>query len=162
MWIRSSYNILSSIGSMTLCEIALKNEHNLMIVSRTFTGTTPLIATGRSCIMITWQLWAFKQLMLNFKSFMFAILLIFDEYPIGTFSSWKNRKNLSFSFVSNDHDATGSFFLPSGSVYSCRKTSLSFPGWLGLWISIGIIRCVCFIHSQGRRLYMQRVTGQVI
>ena len=122
VWIRSSCSFLSSIGSMTLCEIALKNEQNLMISSRTFSRRTPLIATGRSCVMTTWQSWAFKQLMLNFKSFTFAILLIFDEYPIGTFSSWKNRKSLSFSFVCNDHDATGSFFLPSGSVKGCNST----------------------------------------
>ena len=72
---------------MTLCEIALKNEHNLMIGSCTFIGRTPLIATGRSCVKITWQSWAIKQLMLNFKYFMFVVLLIFDEYPVGTFSS---------------------------------------------------------------------------
>jgi hypothetical protein len=59
--------------------------------------------------------------MLNFKSFMFAILLIFDEYLVGTFSSWKNRKSLSFSFVCNDHDATRSFFLPSGSIKGCSS-----------------------------------------
>ena len=112
---------LRSIESMTLCEIALKNEQKLMISSRTFSGRTPLIAIARSCVMITWQSWAFKQLMLNFESFMFAIFLIFDEYSIGTFSSWKNRKSLSFYFVSNDHDATGTLFLSSGSVKGCSS-----------------------------------------
>ena len=106
---------------MTLCEIALKNEQNLMIGSHTFIERTPLIAIGRSCMMITWQSWAFKQLMFNFKSFMFAILLIFDEYHVGTFSSWKNHKSLSFSFVCNNHDVTGSFFLPSSSVKGCSS-----------------------------------------
>ena len=119
MCIRLSCSFLSSIGSMTLCEITLKNEQNLMIGSHTFIRRTPLIAVERSCMMITWQSWAFKQLMFNFKYFMVAILLIFNEYPIGTFSSWKKHKSLSLSFICNNHDSTGSFFLPSGTVKGC-------------------------------------------
>jgi hypothetical protein len=40
------YSLSSVFGSMTLCEIALKNEHNFMIGSLTFIGRTPLRATG--------------------------------------------------------------------------------------------------------------------
>jgi hypothetical protein len=40
-----------------------------------------------------------SQLMLNFKSFRFTSVLMFDEYPIGTFNSWNKCKRHSFLLV---------------------------------------------------------------
>ena len=79
VWCMSFSSLSSVSGPITLYEILLKNEHNFMIGSRTFYGRMPLIAIGNSYVMITWQSCAFIKCMLNFKSFMFARLLMFEQ-----------------------------------------------------------------------------------
>src|SRR5687767_887245 len=106
---------------MTLCEMALKNEHNLMTRSHTFTGRTPLIAIGSSCVIMTWQSWAFMLLMLNFNSLMVISLLTFEEYPVSTLSSLKKVHIFFFSVLFNVQEATGSFFFPSSRIMGCSS-----------------------------------------
>ena len=50
----------------------------------------------------------------------------------------------------------------SSSTNGLRYTSMSFSGYFGPWISIGIMMNFCFMHSHGGRLYMHSVTGQVL
>ena len=50
----------------------------------------------------------------------------------------------------------------SSSTNGLRYTSMSLPGCLGPWMRTGIIMNVRFMHIQGGRLYIHRVTGQVL
>ena len=50
----------------------------------------------------------------------------------------------------------------SSSTNGLKYTSMSFPGCFGPGISIGIMMNFHFMHSHGGRLYMHRVTGQVL
>src|SRR6185503_3768946 len=50
----------------------------------------------------------------------------------------------------------------SSSTNGLKYTSMSFPGCFGPRISIGIMMNFRFMHSHGGRLYMHRVTGQVL
>src|SRR3954471_13878603 len=50
----------------------------------------------------------------------------------------------------------------SSSTNGLRYTSMSLPGCFGPWISTDIIMNFCFMHNQEGRLYMHRVTGQVL
>src|SRR6185436_7604046 len=50
----------------------------------------------------------------------------------------------------------------SSSTNGFRYTSISFPGCFGPGISTGIMMNFRFMQSHGERLYIQRVTGQVL
>src|SRR6187399_2396927 len=50
----------------------------------------------------------------------------------------------------------------SSSTNGLRYTSMSLPGCLGPWMRTGIIMNFRFMHIQGGRLYIHRVTGQVL
>ena len=50
----------------------------------------------------------------------------------------------------------------SSSTNGLRYTSMSLPGFLGPWMSTGIIMNFRFMHNQGGRLYIHRVTGHVL
>src|SRR4051812_39055289 len=50
----------------------------------------------------------------------------------------------------------------SSSTNGLRYTSMSLPGFLGPWMRTGIIMNFRFMHFQGGRLYIHRVTGQVL
>src|SRR3954467_16002628 len=50
----------------------------------------------------------------------------------------------------------------SSSTNGLRYTSMSLPGCFGPWISTSIIKNFRFMHNQAGRLYMHRVTGQVL
>jgi hypothetical protein len=50
----------------------------------------------------------------------------------------------------------------SSSTNGLRYTSMPLPGYLGPWISTGISMNFRFMHNQGERLYMHKVTDQVL
>src|SRR4051812_9442439 len=50
----------------------------------------------------------------------------------------------------------------SSSTNGLRYKSMSLPGCLGPWMRTGIITNFRFMHIQGGRLYIHRVTGQVL
>ena len=68
---------------MTLLQIALKKERNRVMVTLTLSGKIPWMATGKSCCINTWQSWDFNPT--NLRSLIDTRLLIFEEYPGGTF-----------------------------------------------------------------------------
>src|SRR3954469_20099743 len=72
------------------------------------------------------------------------------------------RSNSSCSFSSHTHTPLPFHSCKSSSTNGLRYTSMSLPGCLGPWMSTGIIMNFCFMHNQGGRLYIHRVTGHVL
>ena len=73
-----------------------------------------------------------------------------------------NTLRLNSSCLCSSHVHTPFSFhsYKSSSTNGLRYTSMSLPGCLGLWMRTGIIMNFCFMHIQGGRLYIHRVTGQ--
>src|SRR3989337_1628429 len=69
-------------------------------------------------------------------------------------SSWLCSSHTCTPFISHNYK--------SSSTNGLRYTSMSLPGCLGPWMSSGIIMYFRFMHNQGERLYIHRVTGQVL
>src|ERR1041384_7839189 len=72
------------------------------------------------------------------------------------------RSNSSYVFSSHTRTPGLAHNSKSSSTNGLRYTSMSLPGCLGPWISTGIIMNFRFMHIQGGRLYIHRVTGQEI
>src|SRR4051812_17205046 len=68
------------------------------------------------------------------------------------------------SFLCSSHTRTSFAFqnYKRSSTNGLRYTSMSLPGYLGPWMRTDIIMNFYFMHFQGGRLYIQRVTGQVL
>lgn len=75
-----------------------------------------------------------------------------------------NTCRLNSSCLCSSHTRTPFPFhnYKSSSTNGLRYTSMSLPGCLGPWMRIGIIMNFRFMHIQGGRLYIHRVTGQVL
>jgi len=75
-----------------------------------------------------------------------------------------NARRLKSSCLYSSHIRTPSsrHSNNSSSTNGLKYTSMSFPGCFGPEISIGIMMNFRFMHSHGGRLYMHRVTGQVL
>jgi len=84
-------------GSTTLLQIEEKNESKRVIVSWTFLGKILWIATGNNYCIKTWQSWDFKPT--SFKYCIDTKLVIFEEYPCGILTLFRQRQNLSFFFL---------------------------------------------------------------
>ena len=75
-----------------------------------------------------------------------------------------NARRLKSSCLYSSHIRTP-FLCHSNNSFSTnglKYTSMSFPGCFGPGISICIMMNFRFMHSHGGRLYMHRVTGQVL
>ena len=72
------------------------------------------------------------------------------------------RSNSSCSFSSHTRTPFPFHSRKSSSTNVLRYTSMSLPGCLGPWMSTGIIMNFCFMHNQGGRLYIHRVTCHVL
>src|SRR3990170_2291968 len=72
------------------------------------------------------------------------------------------RSNSSWSCSSHTRTPFPFHSCKSSSTNGLRYTSVSLPGCLGPWMSTGIIMNFRFMHNQGGRLYIHRVTGQVL
>jgi len=94
-------------GSMALLEIALKTKYKRVIATLTLSGKIPRIATCNSYCINTWESWDFKPT--NFRSLMDTRLLIFEEYPCGTFRLHRLSQKLLFSFVDIVWQAGGKY-----------------------------------------------------
>ena len=57
---KSFSNLGMISGSISFWEIALRNAHSFTMANQTFSGRSPLNATGSSCVIITWQSWDFR------------------------------------------------------------------------------------------------------
>jgi hypothetical protein len=55
----------------------LRNAQSFTSANRTFSGRTPLNATGSNYVINMWQSWAFR--FVNFLSFILIIPFIFDD-----------------------------------------------------------------------------------
>ena len=75
-----------------------------------------------------------------------------------------NARRLKSSCLYSSHIRTPSsrHSNNSSSTNGLKYTSMSFPGCFGPEISIGIMMNFRFMHSHGGRLYMHRVTCQVL
>jgi len=75
-----------------------------------------------------------------------------------------NARRLKSSCLYSSHIRTPSlrYRNNSSSTNGLKYTSISFPGYFGPKISIGIMMNFRFMHSHGGRFYMHRVTGQVL
>ena len=94
-WTTSFCNLGRICGSITFWEIALRNAHSFTMGTRTFSGRSPINATGSNCVIITWQSWDFR--FWNFFSAIFIIPFIFNEKPAGTLILLRHSKKISFS-----------------------------------------------------------------
>jgi hypothetical protein len=75
-----------------------------------------------------------------------------------------NARRLMFSYRYSSHICKPSpcHNNNSSSTNGLRYTSISFPGCFGPGISIGIMMNFRFMQSYGGRLYIHKVTGQVL
>ena len=75
-----------------------------------------------------------------------------------------NARRLNSSCLYSSHIRTPSsrHSNNSSSINGIKYTSMSFSDCFGPGISIGIMMNFRFMHSHGGRLYMHRVTGQVL
>jgi len=75
-----------------------------------------------------------------------------------------NARRLKSSCLYSSHIRTPSsrHSKNSSSTNGLKYTSMLFPGCFGPGISIGIMMNFRLMHSHGGRLYMHRVTGQVL
>ena len=75
-----------------------------------------------------------------------------------------NARRLKSSYLYSSHIRTpySCHSNKSSSTNGLKYTSMSFSGCFGPGISIGIMMNFRFMHSHGGRMYMHRVTGQVL
>jgi hypothetical protein len=83
------------LGSIAFCEIALRNAQSFTSTNRTFSGRTPLNATGSNYVINMWKLWAFR--FVSLLSFILIIPFILDKQPDGTFIPFRQSNMMSFS-----------------------------------------------------------------
>ena len=93
----SSSKSSNCLGSITFAHIELKMKHTRLIATQTFSGNVPRIATSKSYCINTWQSCDFKPTNLSLVTD--TRLLMFEEYPCGTFIVHKHSQKLLFSVV---------------------------------------------------------------
>jgi hypothetical protein len=119
--------------------------YNLFAVSQVYT-----IASSKQCVQALYPLFVFPDRLLRVGQ----SLMVMN----------KKARRLKFSCRNSSHIRTPSSCHSnnSSSTNGLRYTSMSFPGCFGTGISISIMMTFRFMQSHGRRLYIHRVTGQVL
>jgi len=115
-------------GSMTLLHIALKKKHKQVMAILTLYGIIPRIAIANSYCINMWQSWDFKST--NLRSLMDTRLLIFEEYPCGTFRLRRHWQKLFFSFVGIAWHAGGKYIHRPCDI-GCNYSHI--PMWTRSW-----------------------------
>ena len=86
------------------------------------------MATVNNFFINTWQSWDFNPTSLSF--FNYTRLLIFEEYPCGTFTWWRYWQKLIFSFLDKVWQAGGKYiFFPSDIGCNYDRIPMSARSW---------------------------------
>jgi len=94
----------------------------------TLSGRIPQIATANSCDINTWQSWDFKPT--NFRLLRATRLLIFEEYPCGTFTLRRHWQKLFFYVVDIVWHAGGRYVRrPCDIGCNCSCISMTTRSW---------------------------------